>query len=263
MAWKYGACTGDVAAVNSLVAMQRPCSCRTRLRQLRRHRTGWDMARRGSAFLALVAGATALASASAASAVAAAEVGADLHAGWGDWVRAGYERAPALVLGLAAMIALLPLAFAGRLVRGGHEPADADQAEAVEPGQPAPEATRVLKGAARVREVQTLREQDAARPAEAWIDVAGAAGRRYALGRSPMRIGREDDNDIQLPLATVHRYHAVLHRTPEAEYVITDLSSASGNGLLVNGRRLAEARLRDGDTVQLGEATLTFAARPA
>ena len=114
-----------------------------------------------------------------------------------------------------------------------------------------------------MREVQTLREQDAARPAEAWIDVAGAAGRRYALGRSPMRIGREDDNDIQLPLATVHRYHAVLHRTPEAEYVITDLSSASGNGLLVNGRRLAEARLRDGDTVQLGEATLTFAARPA
>ena len=43
---------------------------------------------------------------------------------------AGYERAPR-VLGLAAMIALLPLAFAGRLVRG-HEPADADQAEAVD-----------------------------------------------------------------------------------------------------------------------------------
>ena len=64
--------------------------------------------------------------------VAAAEVGADLHAGWGDWVRAAARRAPALVLGLAAMIALLPLAFAGRLVRG-HEPADADQAEAVEP----------------------------------------------------------------------------------------------------------------------------------
>lgn len=218
------------------------------------------MARRGSAFLALVAGATALA---IASAVPAAEVGADLHAGWGDWVRAGYERAPALVLGLAAMIALLPLAFAGRLVRGGHEPADADQAEAVEPAQPAPEATHVLNAAARVREVQTLREQDAARPAEAWIDVAGAAGRRYALGRSPVRIGREDDNDIQLPLATVHRYHAVLHRTPEAEYVITDLSGASGNGLVVNGRRLAEARLRDGDTVQLGEATLTFTARSA
>ena len=100
-------------------------------------------------------------------------------------------------------------------------------------------------------------------PATRVFEVAGAAGRRYALGRSMIRIGREDDNDIQLPLATVHRYHAVLHRTPEAEYVITDLSSANGNGLIVNGRRLAEARLRDGDTVQLGEATLTFTARPA
>lgn len=215
------------------------------------------MGRRGSVFLALIA---AFLIAAAGPVAAVGSAGEDPRTRWEEWVRAGYERAPALVLGLAAMIMLLPLAFAGRLVRRDPAIGDVDSNEAAEPPL---EATRVMKRPAQSREVQTMRDPTVARPAEAFIEVAGGAGRRYPLGRGMVRIGREDDNDIRLPFATVHRYHAVLHRTADAEYVITDLSSADGNGLIVNDRRLAEARLKDGDVVHLGEATLTFTARPA
>jgi hypothetical protein len=225
-----------------------------------RRKDGIGMIRRGSALLALVVATMITAIVSSAT---AGEVAEDPRARWDEWLRAGYERAPALVLGLAVMVAMLPLAFAGRLVRGAEPPPDPDPSEAAEPSRRPAEATQVMRGPARLREVQTVRDPTAARPVEAWLEVAGAEGRRWALGRGMVRIGREEDNDIRLPLATVHRYHAVLHRTSDAEYVITDLSSADGNGLIVNGRRLAEARLKDGDRVQLGAATLTFAARPA
>jgi pSer/pThr/pTyr-binding forkhead associated (FHA) protein len=62
---------------------------------------------------------------------------------------------------------------------------------------------------------------------------------------------------------TVHRYHAAVHRTDDAEFVITDLSSAGGNGVKVNGRAVSEARLEDGDVIELGLARLKFSARPA
>ena len=78
-----------------------------------------------------------------------------------------------------------------------------------------------------------------------------------------MRIGRDGDNDICLSEMTVHRYHAAVHRTEDADFVITDLSSAGGNGVKVNGNAVAEARLEDGDLIELGLARLKFIAKPA
>lgn len=238
------------------------------------HGDGLGMIRRGSAVRALVACTTLVASvafepttaalARPASSVASTAPGEDPPGQWDGWLLAGYEGAPALLLGLGAVLALLPLAFAGRLVhRGRYDFTDAGPTESPASNDPPHEATQVLSRAARPREVQTLRADSAARPVEAWIEVGGPTSRRYSLARGLVRIGREDDNDIRLPLVTVHRYHAVVHRTAEAEYVITDLSSADGNGLLVNGRRLGEARLEDGDRVQLGDAVLIFTTRRA
>lgn len=110
------------------------------------------------------------------------------------------------------------------------------------------------------------------RPAEASISVrydeggtpkdANAKNRepqRFAFGRVTMlRIGREADNEIVLEAPTVHRYHAVIQRTPDAGYVITDLSRENGNGVFVNGQRIAEAQLRSGDEIRLGTAVLAF-----
>jgi pSer/pThr/pTyr-binding forkhead associated (FHA) protein len=73
-----------------------------------------------------------------------------------------------------------------------------------------------------------------------------------------VRIGRHDDNDIRLDQSTVHRHHALIHRTPTADFIITDVSGQAGNGVVVNGQRLAETRLKSGDTIYLGEAALIF-----
>jgi pSer/pThr/pTyr-binding forkhead associated (FHA) protein len=77
-----------------------------------------------------------------------------------------------------------------------------------------------------------------------------------------VRIGREADNDICLSTKTVHRYHAVIRRTTDGEVLITDLSGAEGNGVRINGVRAAEARLKKGDVIEIGEVKMRFDARP-
>jgi pSer/pThr/pTyr-binding forkhead associated (FHA) protein len=95
------------------------------------------------------------------------------------------------------------------------------------------------------------------------VEVVGMPGEQYAIGRTMVRIGREEDNDICLSAHTVHRYHAVIRRTTEGDVVITDLSGDDGNGVLVNGVRVTEARLTRGDMISVGEVKLRFDARPA
>ena len=98
-------------------------------------------------------------------------------------------------------------------------------------------------------------------PVDAWIEVDGTVHGRHPVTRELLRIGREDDNDIVLPLQTVHRYHAVIQRTDDAEIVVMDLSSRQGNGVVVNGKRISRQRLANGDIIQLGESRLTYSAR--
>ncbi|MEL7049272.1 MAG: FHA domain-containing protein, partial [Pseudomonadota bacterium] len=73
-----------------------------------------------------------------------------------------------------------------------------------------------------------------------------------------LRIGREADNDIILKSKTVHRYHAVIRRSRDAGYVLIDLSGEGGNGVYVNGHRIHDAQLQDGDEFTLGKARLKF-----
>ena len=81
---------------------------------------------------------------------------------------------------------------------------------------------------------------------------------RCAIQRDMLRIGREDDNDIRIPNSSIHRYHAAIHREEYDDWHMTDLSGVEGNGLIVNGRRCFEARLTDGDLIQLGPGRLRF-----
>ena len=71
-------------------------------------------------------------------------------------------------------------------------------------------------------------------------------------------IGRESDNDICLRDRSVHRYHALIHRSPDAEYFITDLSGDGGNGVWVNGVKQRAVELCSGDLIQLGSADVRF-----
>jgi hypothetical protein len=91
--------------------------------------------------------------------------------------------------------------------------------------------------------------------------TAGGRDMRCTILRDMLRIGREDDNDIRIPSRAVHRYHAAIHREDYDDWHITDLSGVEGsNGLIVNGRRCCEARLNDGDLIQLGPGRLRFRA---
>ena len=64
------------------------------------------------------------------------------------------------------------------------------------------------------------------------------------------------DNQVQLVCAGVSRRHALIALGPNRQYVITDLQSQ--NGTFVNGEKVTEARLSDGDRIKIGEAVLTF-----
>lgn len=167
----------------------------------------------------------------------------------GAWLSAAYARAPALVLGLAVLIALPPLTLLGFFLRRA-------------PPMQGVDATRVYRRSTTgERHARDAAEADTPHwPAAAWVDVAG---QRHNVGSGGLRLGRDEDNDICLPDKTVHRYHAAIHRTDDAEYLITDLSSAGGNGVLVNGLRVGETRLQDGDIIDLGQTRLKFVARPA
>lgn len=98
-------------------------------------------------------------------------------------------------------------------------------------------------------------------PGLAWVE-AGDGRSPYEIGQGILRAGRDDDNEICLPNATVHRYHALIHRDDDAGILIRDISGAGGSGISVNGRTVAGARLRDGDTVVLGTATFRVFERP-
>jgi two-component system, cell cycle response regulator len=77
-------------------------------------------------------------------------------------------------------------------------------------------------------------------------------GRRHALDREVITIGRSIDNDIVLPSDCVSRRHVRLERREEAIYVV-DL--ASTNGTFINDERnpVRERRLGRGDRLKIGD----------
>ena len=99
-------------------------------------------------------------------------------------------------------------------------------------------------------------------PARAWLRIDGDAEAKQPIAAPLIRIGRHEDNDILLASPSVHRHHAIIHHTTEQGFIITDMSGASGNGVVVNGERLRQALLYDGDRIELGEARMTFESAP-
>jgi|GEM_PF-2015551 len=63
-------------------------------------------------------------------------------------------------------------------------------------------------------------------------------------------IGRAPTNHLQIDEEAVSGYHARIEKRGD-EYWLVDLNST--NGTFVNGSQIKEARLKDGDTLQLGE----------
>lgn len=162
-------------------------------------------------------------------------------ANFSNVISRGYQAAPALMLGLAVAAGLLILTLVSLAVQPRALPLEKMRRIHGEPGE----------GGATDQDAQPVRV-----PAHPFLEIEGASGARCAILRDMLRIGREDDNDIRIPSRAVQRYHAAIYREEFDDWHIAAL--AGGNVLVVNGRRCSEARLVDGDVIQLGPGTLRF-----
>jgi pSer/pThr/pTyr-binding forkhead associated (FHA) protein len=75
--------------------------------------------------------------------------------------------------------------------------------------------------------------------------------------RSPLcRLGRAPDNDLCFENDSVSGHHAEVYHLPDGSFHICDLGST--NGTWVNGQRIQNQILKNGDIVELGEVRLHF-----
>ncbi len=98
-----------------------------------------------------------------------------------------------------------------------------------------------------------LRERP--RAPKASLEVRDGGRATVALGPEPLLIGRDQQNDVVLDDPRVSRKHAEI-RLRLGRYTLYDLQST--NGTYVNGRRVAEIVLGDGDTISVAGVELVF-----
>jgi uncharacterized RDD family membrane protein YckC len=87
------------------------------------------------------------------------------------------------------------------------------------------------------------------------VNPTSPSRREVSLSRTLLSIGRDPSNDVVLPDAMVSRRHAVIEYRG-SQYFLRDCNSS--NGSLINGDRVSERGLRDGDLVAIGTARLLF-----
>lgn len=110
----------------------------------------------------------------------------------------------------------------------------------------------LVRNALRERPVPT-RDQDLL-----LIKREGAASYWFTLDR-PVKIGRDVCNELQLPSVFVSRVHGELLRENEMWCLV---DAGSRNKVYVNGKETPRHILRDGDIIQVGDASLIFVSRP-
>jgi len=96
------------------------------------------------------------------------------------------------------------------------------------------------------------RGSQAGRTGNPWLEVGSTS---YALTSPTTSIGRGTDTDLRIDDPGISRHHADI-RQQGGDVTIVDVGST--NGIVINGRRVQQARLDDGASVVLGSTTLTF-----
>jgi pSer/pThr/pTyr-binding forkhead associated (FHA) protein len=89
-----------------------------------------------------------------------------------------------------------------------------------------------------------------------YLEVEGPDGPRLLALHDPMvYVGRSFTSGLRIDDHSVSRRHAILVRRARRTRVLDDRSL---NGTFVNGRRVEEAELADGDVITLGSVVLVF-----
>lgn len=86
----------------------------------------------------------------------------------------------------------------------------------------------------------------------AWLEIGGV---RHPVQAGGTTLGRSSDNDIRVADTLASRRHARID-LQDGVFVLTDLGSV--NGTSVNGRRIQQQPLRDGDEIRIGNSQLRF-----
>lgn len=87
------------------------------------------------------------------------------------------------------------------------------------------------------------------------VIFGGKEERTYTLDRPRMVVGREPQCEIAIDNLGISRQHCALVTKGDA-FVVQDLGSA--NGTFVNGKKIVEHFLNDGDEIFLGKYVLKF-----
>jgi pSer/pThr/pTyr-binding forkhead associated (FHA) protein len=89
-----------------------------------------------------------------------------------------------------------------------------------------------------------------------YLEIATGGDRRVVpLPAEVTHLGRGLSADVRLDDQTVSRKHAVIVRRGDEAVILDDRSM---NGTWLNGERVTEAVLRDGDEIMLGRVGLRF-----
>ncbi len=90
----------------------------------------------------------------------------------------------------------------------------------------------------------------------AYLESRDDGNLRHAVTRAAFRIGRHSENDLSIRDASVSRQHAEIHRRRDGTFTITDLDSM--NGVFVNQKKIDSVTIRDGDIIEIGDASFCF-----
>jgi hypothetical protein len=136
-------------------------------------------------------------------------------------------------------------------------PGETEVEAAVSPAPGAAEADDdAAESGTRVFEVPVVRAPDVV------LDIRepGRAPRRIPVSGAPIRIGRAPECELVLKDSRVSRRHARLHAR-NGVLVLTDLGST--NGTRVNGHRVTELVLGEGDRIEIGDTKVVIEAAAA
>ncbi len=114
-------------------------------------------------------------------------------------------------------------------------------------------------GGYQVDKTQVVRPSGAQRLATLVVRQGKEPGRAYELRKERTTIGRSRESDIFLEDLAVSRLHSTINRDDMGRYYLRDENSA--NGTVLNGQRVSEQELQEGDEIQVGQTVLAFVHR--
>ena len=83
----------------------------------------------------------------------------------------------------------------------------------------------------------------------------GQTGKHFVVKNRPLAGGRHPSQEIQLLDAEVSRRHFLV-RSEGDDHIITEVQAA--NGVYINGQKVKEHRLQEGDQIRVGATVLVY-----